>query len=398
MAERRLLLAGSFGAERVPVRLNRDEADWFKPPHIRDERSARERIATQVACGADVVVAPTWLTHRRALLPLAETRNVAAWTAAAVRVARDGVEIGLERRAEAAAITDADQARTERSRPRVAASLPALDDEPEPEVGQVLPREAATERDYRDQAGVLADAEPDLLLIEGQREEAETRLAMAEAVDTGLPVWAALGHQALATTALEEWIERCRALEVERLLLPRPLERWSAAAENTIAWGGYGLAPDEVRDWLDAGARIVACLDGATIASLQPLRAKIDDYESAEVAATRASERRWLDHVARAASMAPGGAAVWLGAAPNAPLPVGFEWLIVGASDAPHLPTDHYRLVVAPEPTAGAGGLLEYGGLLVRSGAARVHGEAMLQLVSVDDSADPPLAIYRREQ
>ncbi len=56
--------------------------------------AARERIAAQVAAGADVVVAPTWLTHRRALLPLGETRRAAAWTADAVRVAREAVEIG----------------------------------------------------------------------------------------------------------------------------------------------------------------------------------------------------------------------------------------------------------------------------------------------------------------
>ena len=59
--------------------------------------AARERLAAQLTAGADVVVAPTWLTHRRALLPVGETRQARAWTAAAVRVAREAIEIGLER-------------------------------------------------------------------------------------------------------------------------------------------------------------------------------------------------------------------------------------------------------------------------------------------------------------
>ena len=67
---------------------------------MRDEGGARERLASQIVVGADVVVAPTWLTHRRALLSMGETRRAVEWTAAAVRVARDAVEVGLERRAE----------------------------------------------------------------------------------------------------------------------------------------------------------------------------------------------------------------------------------------------------------------------------------------------------------
>ena len=147
MADRVLLIAGSVGPERSPARPDPDDADWYLPLHLRDERAARERIASQVALGADVVVAPTWLTHRRALLPLGETRRATAWTASAVRVAREAVEIGLEHREEALADVPEDDVRRGRPRPLVAASLPALDDEPEAATGRLLPHEAATARD-----------------------------------------------------------------------------------------------------------------------------------------------------------------------------------------------------------------------------------------------------------
>ncbi|MEA2026444.1 MAG: homocysteine S-methyltransferase family protein, partial [Chloroflexota bacterium] len=218
MPRRHLLLAGSWGPERIPARPHRDDADWYLPLHIRDESAARERLAAQVAAGADVIVAPTWRTHRRALLPLGETRRAAVWTAAAVRVARDAVEVGLERRAELLADASADDVRRGRPEPLIAASLPALDDGPERGSGRLLPHEAATERDYRDQAGVLADAEPDLLLVEGQRDEAEARPATTEAAATGLPAWAALHPSALAAADVEAWLEWSSQIGLERIL------------------------------------------------------------------------------------------------------------------------------------------------------------------------------------
>ena len=192
MTERCRLLAGSVGPERIPARPDPDDTDWYLPLHLRHEQAARARIAAQVEAGADVVVAPTWLTHRRALLPLGETRRAAAWTAAAVRLGRQAVELGLERREERTAErADDDAADRGRLAPLLAASLPALDDGTPGGEGRLLPREPATERDYRDQAGLIADAEPDLILVEGQPDEREGRIALAEAAQTGLPAWLA---------------------------------------------------------------------------------------------------------------------------------------------------------------------------------------------------------------
>lgn len=396
MSDRRPLLAGSFGPERVPSRRHPDEADWYLPLHLRDERGARDRLVAQVAAGADVVVAPTWLTHRRALLPLGETRRAAAWTRAGVRVARDAVELGLEHREEQLAEAPDDDQRRGRPRPLVAAVLPALDEGAEVETGRLLPHEAATARDYRDQAGLLAEAEPDLLLVEGQRAETQAHLAIGEAADTGLPVWAALSLDALAAADLEGWLEWSESSGVARLLLPPPLSMRLAAAEAEVPWAASVRPGDDATPWLEAGAGAVALLDGATPASIEPFRAAIDKHERAAIEAARAAGRRWLDHVARAATIAPRGAAVWIGDTPEAPLPDGFEWLVVAAAEASQLPAGHYRLVIACEGIATElGRLLEHGGVLAAHAADR--RDADLRALVVDDSTAPALSIYRRE-
>lgn len=397
MADRRLLLAGSVGPERVPARPSPDDADWYLPLHLRNGVAARARLAGQISAGADVIVAPTWLTHRRALLPLGETRRVGAWSNAAVRFAREAVDVGLERREEAQAEAPEGDPGHGRPQPLVAATLPALDDEPEAATGRLLPREAATERDYRDQAGALADAEPDLLLVEGQRDEEAARVAIAEAVQTGLPVWAALTTEALATTDLEGWLDWAQAAGVARLLLPPPLAERHAAAEGDLPWGGLVPTADDIADWLEAGAGVMALLDGATRSALDAGRAAIDDFERAGIEAALSSEQRWLDHLRRAAAMAPGGAAAWIGSTPHTPLPDGFDWIVISAEEVRQLPQGHYRLVVAAEAVeADLGRLLERGGII----ASRMpldHGEVVLRVLNVDASAEPALALYRRE-
>jgi hypothetical protein len=396
MSERRLLLAGSFGPERVPARRDRDHADWYLPLHIRDERAARERIASQVTSGADVVVAPAWLTHRRALLPLGETRRAGTWTAAAVRVAREAVEIGLERRE--ADLDDApdDDLRRRRPTPLVAASLPALDDAPESATGRLLPREAATERDYRDQAGILSDAEPDLILVEGQRSDPDARTAISEAVQTGLPVVGALSIDALASVDLEDWLEWIRATGVSQLLLPAPLEARLAVVESDLRWGAAVGPQADIAQWLDHGATTIGRLDEATLPELERLRESIDAHERIGLEVEQAAAQRWLAAVGQAAAMAPGGAAVWVGPTPTISLPDGFEWLVVGGDAARQLPRDRFRLAIAAsvEGVRAIAATLEPGGVLLGPAVAGLD----LRTLSVDESADPPLATYRRER
>ena len=395
MAGRRPLLAGSLGPERIPARPHPDEADWYLPLHVRDEAAARERIAAQVTLGADVVVAPAWLTHRRALLPLGETRRAADWTTAAVRVARQAVELGLEHREEALADAPEDDIRRGRPAPRVAAPLPALDDDPEPETGRLLPREAATERDYRDQAGVLADAAPDLLLVEGQRAQADARVAIIQAVDTGLPTWAALRPTALSADGVAGWLEWAGASGLQRLLLPGAPAAATPAAESSLAWGAVATSTDVATRWLELGAGAIGQLDGATPAVLQGLRRTIDDYERAAVDAERAAGRRWRDTLHRAAAMAPGGVAAWVGERPDETLPQGFDWVVIDPLAMHELPPDRFRLlvVVPPADPRPAARSVDRGGILVCQATPGLD----LRLLELDDASAPPLAAYRRE-
>lgn len=395
MADRILLLAGSVGPERLPARPDPDDADWYLPLHLRDEGAARQRIAAQIVAGADVVTAPTWLTHRRALLPLGETRRAGAWTAAAVSSAREALEIGLERREESLAGAPPEDVRRSRPAPLVAAVLPALDDEPETATGRLLPHEAATERDYRDQAGAIADAEPDLILVEGQPSEDDARTAIAEAVQTGLPVWAALTPAALARIELPDWIDWATAHEVERLLLPGPLADRAAAADAALPWGGLAPASEPVALWLQAGAGAMAWLDGANSAVLEPLRAAIDDHERATIEAEYAARRRRQSHLRKAAAMTHGGVAAIVGAADDPALPAGFEWSGIKRHELPYLPPERFRLLVDPDNAVSPdhARALQRGGIAVcQPGSAET-----LRLMTLDDSAAPPLAIYRRE-
>ena len=397
MSQRCLLLAGSWGPERVPARPDRDEADWYLPLHVRDAAAARERIAAQVAAGADVVVAPTWLTHRRALLPLGETRRAAAWTAAAVRVAREAVEVGSERREALLVEAGVDDVRRGRPRPLVAAVLPALDDQLDADSGRLLPHDAASERDYRDQAGLLADAEPDLLLVEGAPTETEARIAAAEAAATGLPAWLALPGGAVATSPPDAWLDWGHHVGLARLLLP-DLASAIAAADTAAPWGGLLRDTTDVTAWLDVGAGALARLDRASPTTLEPIRTAIDEVERAAIERERAAVRRWQGIVQRAATMAPGGPALWLGPTADTPLPAGFAWLLADAEELPRLPRDHFRLlIVTPGIEADAAPLLEHGGILVAPLTGPSGHHPNVRCVATDDDAQPPLAIYRRE-
>ncbi len=395
--DRCILLAGSQGPERTPARPHPDDADWYLPLHLRDAQAARARLASQVTLGVDAIVAPTWLTHRRALLPLGETRRAGAWTAAAVQLAREAMELGVERRQELAdaGAAEGEVAPPERPAPVVAAVLPSLEEEALVASGRLLPRESATARDYRDQAGLLADAEPDLILVEAPATEADARTAVEAAAGTGLPVWAAFGRALLATAELGHWLDLTGALGVARLLLPPPFVERVAAAEGTVPWGGMGVDAPEIGTWLEAGAGAMALLDGATPVALEPVRSAIDAYERTRLEAEEGQARRWLEHVRQAAAMAPGGGAVWVGPAPGARLPEGFDWIVVSADEVANLPEDRYGLAVAvstPEPELTRS--LRDGGIL----SGPLPHPTGVHLLLVDDAGDgEPLAISRRE-
>jgi hypothetical protein len=376
--------------------------------------------------GADVIVAPTWLTHRRALLAVGESRQVRAWTAAAVGVGRDAVEEGLEgrERARADAVDDGAEGRptgraVPRPRPRLAAVLPALDDGPELDTGRLLPREAASERDYADQAGALADGSPDLLLVEGQRSAQTLRVAVAAAVGSGLPVWLALSAFDAGAVEPEALLELVRELaeggSVERVLWPA----WARDPGTQVAAGGglvQGMVQATDRDeatlrdqaaaWLERDVRTIGLLDAAVPDRLAPIRAALDEVERDELVRWARSEDRWWSHVRRAAAMAPGGPALWLGpprlaSVRDERLPEGFDWLAPERAEVSALPEGRFRLVVDGLGWSGSGsrleGLLDRGGMAALRGAVSLRDAPGLRLIAVDDDGGPPLAIVRRE-
>jgi S-methylmethionine-dependent homocysteine/selenocysteine methylase len=454
----RWLIAGSSGGERAPVERSSATADrWFEPLHVQDPVAARERIAGQVAAGADIVLAPTWRTHRRALMDVGESRRAWEWTDAAVRIAREGVDAGLERRDEvvedasvdpgpgaesadpepddASADPGPDDASVDPERddgappiplvrepPRVAGVLPLLDDEPEPGTGRLLPREPAAARDYEVAAGHLADADVDLILVETRLGDRGARIAVEAAARTGLPTWVAatgpIPEGAGVEGVLAAWAEAAIDAGATGLLLadgsPELAARLAEGVEAST-WGGLlgevgdrspeRLATD-ASTWLEVGAVAVALLRGARPDRVGAIRATIDRMIRRELAQTRAGRKRWDAIVARGAAMAPGGTALWVDSAgaDTSALPTGFTWTVASAEAVLQLPKERFGLTIARaigrSELLALGAALQHGGILVAElmgdiATATDAGEDT-QLVSLDVDGAPLLAIFRR--
>ena len=220
----------------------------------------------------------------------------------------------------------------------------------------------------------------------------------------------ASGADESATLAF--WAETNRHSGAEVLLLPRPVEHSARiATDSGLRWGGLVTASGagsaaltaegQARPWLDSGATIIGILDGASPDVLAKVRDAIDESERVDVEARAAVQARWSGHVSRAARVAPGGRALWLGVAADAPLPDGFEWLTVSTAESRHLPEGHFRLIISPAGEAGEpevlSPLLQDGGILVLPHEGPLHDVAGLRLLSLDTESEPPLALYRRE-
>lgn len=419
------LVAGSAGPERRPPRPDPAEPRWYEPPHVRDAAGARDRIAAIVAAGADLVIAPTWLTHRRALLPIGETRRARAWTASAVRVARDGIEIGLERRERGGERVNGRQADPQADPGRnaepgtaiprlpviVAGWLPPLDGAPEPDSGRLAPTDVAAARDLRSQAGLLAEAGVGLLVAEVAGGLEGARRAAEAGAELGLETWVAgrIGGTAAAPsfpggTDPEAWAEVVVHARAAAILLDGPEEAAVAAmariaAALPIPVGVVGTDGTATGRALAAGARHVGALDGATPTTIAAIRAALDAQEGERRADAARAAAAWTAIVAAAALRAPGGAAVWVVAddgdgAParhgrmgpateRPPMPRGFAWIEVPEAAAGALPDARFRFIVADgTDTAGRcfrlGRAIEPGGILL----VRVDGEVAAAVVA----------------
>lgn len=437
------LVAGSVGPERREPRPDPDEPRWFEPLHIRDPQAARERVAAAVAAGADVIVAPTWLTHRRALLPIGETRRARAWSEAAVRIARQGVELGLEQRVRAAveraSAPEPGAPSPERLPVLVAGWVAVAGAEREMGSGRVAAPEPGGGRDLDAQAGILAEAGADLLLAEGAASVEAVRAAAGALAGTGLPAWlvaevgGADGDPVLASgETLGAWVEAAVHAGAAAILLaperaalvPAGLDAARRAGASVV-----GLLPaldaraeeariaEEALRWLDEGARIVGMGDGATPERLTALRSALDARIGAAAQERAAEEADWAARVANAARRAPGGRAAFVrtgaGTGSSLSLPPGFAWTRVEPGALAGLPAGAFRLVVLDaepdDPGAAAAVLaaLEPGGILLARcspvAVAQLRGDPRGGTLRVLDLAEirepgPRILLARREQ
>ncbi|MET0773770.1 MAG: homocysteine S-methyltransferase family protein [Candidatus Limnocylindrales bacterium] len=350
------ILAGAPALDRRAFPRPGSVARWFEPFHVRQPQVARGEISAQVAAGADIVVAPAWLTHRRALEAVGESRRARAWTDGAVRLAREAVEAGLERRGAV------------RTGPiLVAGPLPDISAGPEHATGRLLPASVSDERDTHDQAGILADVGVDLLILEPRTSFDATLQATRIAVPAGRPVWAVISAAddhgeppfperiAMLTVSGAEGILVRPGLDIDASSVTELLDAVAAPGGPVVGLVSDQppLADDAALDaWLGANAAALGLASGADPGALRSL------VEARERLLAGVREREDAEHasldswVADAARRAPGGRALWLGDA-HVGLPTGFDWTVVptGSTGIAALPAEAFRLVIAPGQT-----------------------------------------------
>ncbi len=452
MNERPRLIAGTSGDERTPATHPGSGTDWHLPAHLRDPRGVRTRQAAQVAAGADVLMAQTMLTHRRALARVGEARRAREATLAAVTVARSAIEEGLEgrgrRQAEAEqgeddgddaadrGTAEADAAAALAPLPEdlpvlIAGVLPAIGDDPGS--GRLGSIGAALARDAHDAADLLAEAGIDLILVEAPSDHREAAVAASAAASTGLPVWAEVPVGTGDPTRLIEpvvaWLEALAPARpgtiLFRLAVPdgdRPQEPWleDIGAPFGAMFAGIALGDTGAEDslvgaadrWLTAGAAAIGISDGADPASIAVIRRAIERHRRSIGAARESQRAPWRDWIAAGAKRAPAGAALWLGSVDRDALPAGFAWTVADPNEVTHMPDGAYRLIVADDLAADLAAdlatnlalrhtrlvrLLDDRGILMARAARTVAGED-LEILDVDASDGHSWFIARRRE
>lgn len=397
------LLAGTSADERRPPSQPGPEREWYLPAHARQPGATRERMAAQVAAGADVLLAHTFLTHRRALGRFGEARRARELTHSAVILAREAAEQGRDRRAQ--------EVPWAKQPVSVAGALPLLGDDPGS--GRLGPLDLAAARDLHDHAGLLADAGVDLIIVEGPRTSAETAAGVRAGRSMGIETWAVVDDDGTLTDPED--------LGAPDAIVLRQARATSAHAPAAAATDGYGRpaswdgphgvlvdalfdgSADEyepaLRDLIAAGAGVLGIGDGATIERLAIVRAAIDDHELARAKERDSEASSWLDWVAQGAAMAPPGRAAWLAELPPSSLVPGWEWTVASPGEMRLMPAERYRLMVSATFELALEQLalrLEIGGVLVSWSDMSVPLPDELQLLDLRDAGAQRWLIARR--
>jgi hypothetical protein len=401
---------------------------WFEPDHVRDPGRVRDEMAAQVRAGADVLEAPTFLTHRRALLAVGESRRAREWTMAAVRVARDAADAGLELRAQDEAQTaelPADERPVVNPDVLIVGVLPDLELDSDPGTGRLAPRETAVARDEADLCGFLADAGVDGILLEPRATVERASASVGLAAETGIPAWAMVSLQAdarlVSGEALEMWVEAVGPLApasvivmpadasnagraddlVERLDREVPGSMVGVVAPGPLDGAG---GRETAKAWLEAGAAsVIGIADGASPDALRPLVEARGDVTRTQLRRVGEARSRWERWVTDAARRAPGGAAMWIGAPPPR-LPDGFAWTVTMPDEAASAPDEAFRFIVSREPVDALelGRLLERGGILAARLPPGVDLSALanagLRPLDGPAAVDPSWVMARKER
>ncbi len=344
--------------------------------HVREPARVRDEMVAQVLAGADFLVAPTWLTHRRALVPVGEARRAREWTELAVEVARESAQIARERLGHGLLA-------------RILGVLPDPEAILEVATGRLPSPDMAAERDQRDQAGLLADCVVAGVLIEARPTLERARTAVRAVVETDQPAWIVIPPVRADGLPLRAWLDALSADGATMLLLE------TTGDGDEPGGGGHGEEPSEAHfgvmapgplrapdprgvaaGWLDLGAHVLGIEADATPTTLLPLTEARDAAVAAaqeREAVIQADTDAWVADVAQRVS---GGRAVWVGDRP-ATLPTGFEWTVVPTTAIDALPTGTWRLLMsagALDPRDAAR-LLERGGII---GGATAHPEELV--------------------
>ena len=408
--------------------------------------AARERIAAQVAAGADVVLAPTWRTHRRALMDVGESRGRASgprrrsasrarawtlgWSAAsrrALRSQRTCRSPDREARGEEPRPVQDREARgeeqaplPEREAPLVAGVVPSLDDEPEPGSGQLLAAGAGGRARLRGggraprRRGRRPHPRRDAVGRPGPADGGRGRDA-GPACRPGSPRPAVPARRHDQQKA--RWpLGRDRRSRRARLgsSSPRVTRSSQLACRGRMAAPSWGGLVGETSDraprrsmrrasaWLDAGALAVGAAARRGTGARRHSRGNRSTNASPELEQERARTRSMgRDRCARR-----GDGARWRGALARADIDRPRD-PCRGASSGPfasrHLPPARGPLPADRGAsrdgcrTVGARGALEPGGVLVSeldAGTRSGDAGARLRPLDVDDREEPPLAIH----
>ncbi|GJM20641.1 MAG: homocysteine S-methyltransferase [Planctomycetota bacterium] len=272
------LLDGPLGTELEAQGHATPPPAWTAEVLLRAPQAVARVHAAWAAAGARVHTTATFRTTERALRAHPDKPDWRALTRHAVRLCRDAVP--------------RDQL--------VAGSMAPLEDCYEP---ARTPDDAALAREHAALAGELAEAGVDLLLVETMPTLRELRAAVAAAVATGRPCWAAItlgphgdffdaaGVDEAAKLAREEGAEAFLLNCCAPALVEPQLLRLSANSARPERLGAYAntlfgeASPQDyltlARAWVVAGASIVGGCCGCTPAHLQALRDQLSGAGSA---------------------------------------------------------------------------------------------------------------------